>query len=177
MQRNGTAGTRLDHLKLGQAQRDDPSVGQLMCRCGYGYHGVPETGGYWYTAEDQELLFNRREADVTAAFGRARSIYACPNCGALAVSDDGSRYRYFLPEPGPVRVFVDRSQTDALGGYDLGHPRSQQELTEQKIIRTPGLPIIVYDETGWWAACSVEAWVNPDDTLAGDRWVARPGGR
>ena len=149
-------------------------MGGLMCRCGFQYHGVPETGGYWYTAEDQELLLRGFDGDVATAFSHARSVYACPNCAALAVENaDGIRYQFFLPEVGPAHVFVDRSQTDALGGYGLDHPRSLKELNEQKILLTPGVAIVAHDDSGWSDICSVEPWVNQDDTLTDGRWVAR----
>jgi hypothetical protein len=134
---------------------------------------VPESGGYWYAEEDQELLFKGQSESISVAFAHARSIYACPNCAALAVEDEGGLYRYFVPQPEPPRIFVDRSQVDALGGYGLDHPRSQQEVMEQKIILTPRLRVVVYDESGWSETCSIEPWVNPDDTVAQGRWVAR----
>lgn len=148
-------------------------MGKWGCRCGYVYRGVPEAGGYWYTAEDQELLFSVAESDRNSAFGRARSIYACPNCAALSVEDDSGRYQFFVPAPGWMKVFVDRSQVDALGGYGLDHPRTQRELSEQKAIVEPGLIIDAYDDSGWSETCSVETWVNADDTYADGRWVAR----
>lgn len=144
-----------------------------MCRCGYVYHRVPESGGYWYAEEDQELLFEGSPESITTAFGHARSIYACPNCAALAVEDEGGVYRHFVPESEPPRILVDRSEVDAFGGFGLDHPRSQQELMQQKIMLTGGLPIVAYDESGWSELCSVELWVNADETLAEGRWVAR----
>jgi hypothetical protein len=134
---------------------------------------VPESGGYWYAEEDQELLFDGRDESITAAFSHARSIYACPNCSALAVEDDGGAYRYFMMQPEPPRIFADRSHVDALGGYGLDRPRSQQELREQKIILTPRLPIVAYDESGWSDICRIELWINADDSVVQDRWVAR----
>jgi hypothetical protein len=68
-----------------------------------------------------------------------------------------------------VRIFVDRSQVDALGGYRLNHPRSQRELTEQKVILTPGLRMMVYDESDWSQPCTIETWLNADGTLAPGR--------
>jgi hypothetical protein len=144
-----------------------------MCRCGYTYHRVPESGGHCYEEEDQELLFEGRPESIGIAFTHARSIYACPNCAALAVEDDAGLYRYFVPQSEPPRIFVDRSQVDTLGGVSLEHPRSRHELMQQKIMLTPGLRIVVYDESGWSDTRSVELWVNADETLAEGRWVAR----
>lgn len=99
-------------------------------------------------------MFHGLDGDVATAFSHARSVYACPNCAALAVEDaDGIRYQYFLPELGPAHVFVDRSQTDALGGYGLDHPRSLKELNERKILLTPGVAIVAYDDSGWSDIC------------------------
>lgn len=166
--------------ELGQVT-DDASGGASGPGMGGAARAPGETGGRWCTAEDRELLYGALydgpDTHLAAVFARSRSIYACPNCAALAVEDDDGRYRYFVPEPSHVRIFADRSHTDALGGYGLAHPCSLQDLSAQKVIPTPGLTIIAYDQTGWSATCSIEPWVNPDDTLDEDRWVARHPGR
>jgi hypothetical protein len=148
-------------------------MGKWGSRCGYLYRGVPETGGSWYTAEDQELLFSEAESDRNSAFGRARSIYACPNCAALSVEDDGGAYQFFVPAPGWMKVFVGRSQVDAYGGYSLDRPRTRRELSEQNAIVEPGLIIDAYGDSGWSETCSVETWVNAEGSDAEGRWAAR----
>jgi hypothetical protein len=107
---------------------------------------------------------------------RQPQVLRCPNCEAVIVEDE-TGIHFFVPVAEPPRLYVDRSDRDALDGFGLQSPRTRSEAADQHLILQPALRIVVYDDTGWSAAAHVEIWVDENDDLYPHRLVARVGER
>lgn len=92
-------------------------------------------------------------------------------------TDNGVDYEFFARELLLPRLFADRSTTDFFGGFSLDSQRSEADIQRQRLLLGPGLEVTGYDDSGWEAYCSVETWVNDDQTFEVGRFVAREGGR
>lgn len=103
-------------------------------------------------------------------------VLRCPNCRALALEDEDGLH-LFVAEAESPRLYVDRSDRDALGGFGLQSSRTRSEAADQHLILEPTLTIVAYDDTGWSAEAHVAIWVDDNDNLDHDRLVARVGER
>jgi hypothetical protein len=99
-------------------------------------------------------------------------ILRCPNCRAVVVQD-AEGIHFFIAATEPPRLFVDRADRDALGGFSLQDPRTRAEAADQHLILQPSLTVLVYDDTGWFAQAHVESWVDGNNDVGPQRLVAR----
>ena len=154
-------------------------MAKISCLCGYIHARLPESGSVLLPWAIFDALDIAAHGGETYPFevDRWRDVSECPNCGRIALQDADGWYSFFTPDNSVPRVYVDRSVRDALGGYGLEDPRTIRELAVEKVILNPATGITVYDDTDWTAECTIEPWVNEDDTLSDDRFVAREGHR
>jgi hypothetical protein len=89
-------------------------------------------------------------------------VLRCPNCRAVIVEDEDGIH-LFVAAIEPPRLYVDRSDHDALGGFGLQSPRTRSETADQHLILEPALTIVAYDDAGCSAKAHVETWVDEDD--------------
>jgi hypothetical protein len=82
-------------------------------------------------------------------------VLRCPNCRAVIVEDEDGIH-FFVAATEPPRLYVDRSDRDALGGFGLQSPRTRSETADQRVILEPALTIVAYDDTGCSAKAHVE---------------------
>jgi hypothetical protein len=155
-------------------------VAKLTCRCGYIFTRLPEAGGRLYSWADLEEMVDLagRGLPYLEIWDRGVNLLRCPNCRTLSVeTEDRVDYEFFVPQTELPRIYADRSVTDALGGYGLDSERSLADIQSQRLLLGPSLEVTAYDESGWEAYCSIEPWVNSDDSFDVNRFVARDGGR
>jgi hypothetical protein len=91
------------------------------------------------------------------------------------IVEDEDGIHIFVAATEPPRLYVDRSDRDALGGFGLQSPRTRSEAADQHLILEPALTIVVYDDSGWSAEAHVEGWVDENDDIDPQRMVARVG--
>jgi hypothetical protein len=99
-------------------------------------------------------------------------VLRCPNCRAVIV-EDADGIQFFVAVTEPPRLYVDRANRDAFGGFGLQSPRTRSEAADQNLILEPSLRVLAYDDTGWCAEAHVETWVDDNDDLDPQRLVAR----
>ena len=76
---------------------------------------------------------------------------------------------HLAPRGEPPRLYVDRSDRDALGGFGLQSPRTRSETADQHLILEPALTIVAYDDTGCSAfaaaLAAVQVWYLDNLTI------------
>jgi hypothetical protein len=155
---------------------------KLACRCGYvhnlspipddGYQVLPDwaTDKLLYTDETQPEDW---EIDHLRQSALSR-LYVCPNCEAIVWDRAGDgHFVTYLQAEGLIRVFVDLSDRDPLGGIRLCHPRTLADIQRQRLLLRSGVWIVVHDDVDEIDA-HVEQELDDNDKAIVDAWVARP---
>jgi hypothetical protein len=153
-------------------------VGGFQCRCGFLWTLKAETtyGGHLLPNEVVFEEYGEAPSQLLEFAAQQSQVLRCPNCRAVVLEDE-TGIHFFVAATEPPRLYVDRSDPDALGGFGLQSPRTRSEAADQHLILKPALTIMAYDDTGWSAGAHVESWVDENDNLDPDRLVARVGER
>ena len=149
-----------------------------MCRCGFLWTLKAETTYGSHLLPNEVVFEEYGEAPprLLEYAAQQSQVLRCPNCRTVIVEDEDGIH-LFVAATEPPRLYVDRSDRDALGGFGLQSPRTRSETADQHLILEPALTIVAYDDTGCSAKAHVETWVDENDNLDPHRFVARVGER
>ena len=149
-----------------------------MCRCGFLWTLKAETtyGSHLLPNEVVFEEYGEAPPQLLEYAAQQSQVLRCPTAGRSSWRTRTASTCSWRPQS-PPRLYVDRSDRDALGGFGLQSPRTRSETADQHLILEPALTIVAYDDTGWSAKAHVETWVDENDNLDPHRFVARVGER